>query len=61
MWVSGIYAGLGETDNALTWLEKAVFTERSATSTYITWPPWFDQLKTEPRYVALLKHMGLVK
>jgi TolB-like protein/Flp pilus assembly protein TadD len=61
IWIAGIYAGLGEREKALTWLEKAVLEVRSSTTTYITWPPWFDGLRNEFRYVALLRHMGLAR
>lgn len=59
MWIAGVYAGLRETEHAFGWLETAVQAERSATTTYITWPPWFDELKSEPRYIELLRLMGL--
>jgi len=52
-----IYAGLGEKDKALGWLEKG-YQERSLPS-YIQAVPDFDSLHSEPRFVDLLRRMNL--
>ena len=59
-WLAGVYAGLGDADNTIKCLENGVFArDRGPETTYITWPPWFEDLQNEPRFTALLKHMGL--
>ena len=52
------YAAMGEKQQALTWLEKAA-AEKSAFVNYLLAEPRFDSLRSEPRYAALLKRMGL--
>jgi hypothetical protein len=59
-WIAGIHAGLGDFDNTIRYLEKSVYgADRGADTTYITWPPWFDGLANDPRFIAILKHMRL--
>jgi eukaryotic-like serine/threonine-protein kinase len=53
-----IYAGLGETDKALQWLEKA-YAERSLLIVYLAVDPAFDNLRSEPRFQKLLQQIGL--
>jgi tetratricopeptide (TPR) repeat protein len=53
-----IYAGLGETDEALQWLEKA-YAERSLLIVYLAVDPAFDNLRSEPRFQKLLQQIGL--
>jgi TolB-like protein/Tfp pilus assembly protein PilF len=56
-----IYIGLGEKEEAFTWLEKA-YEARSC-----MWMPWlkveprFDRLRSDPRFTALLQKMNLEK
>ena len=57
-WVAFIYFGLGETNKLFEWLEKA-YEERDCNLIYITVPPPFDPLRSDPRYQQLLKKMGL--
>jgi hypothetical protein len=52
------YADLGEKDKAFAWLEKA-YAEKSNNLTHIRMDPRMDNLRSDPRYVALLKKMGL--
>lgn len=50
--------GLGDRTRALDWLEKAY----EESSTWIIWikiEPYWDALRGEPRFDALLRHMGL--
>ena len=55
--IAQIYAGLGEKDQALAWLEKA-FAERSRGLDILDVNPVFDQLRSDPRFVALTKRIG---
>jgi tetratricopeptide (TPR) repeat protein len=57
-WIAGIYALLGEKDRAFGWLEKA-YGEKSGFLPYIKASPFFDSLRSDPRYAGLLKRMGL--
>lgn len=53
-----IYLGLGDIDNALTWLQKAA-EERFASFTYVAVDPMFDKLRSDPRFIALLQRYNL--
>ncbi|MGH7496177.1 MAG: protein kinase domain-containing protein [bacterium] len=53
-----IYIGLGETDNALTILEREAEQLGSNIFHFIS-DPLFEPVRAEPRYQALLKKMGL--
>src|SRR5438876_2539735 len=56
---ASIYAGLGEKEQALEWLEKA-YDERSDLLVYLNVDPIFDsRLRSEPRFSQILKDMGL--
>ncbi len=52
-----IYAGLGEKDQALAWLERA-FAERSTWMPYLKVDPGLDSLRSEPRFQDLLRRMN---
>ena len=51
------YLGLGERDQALTWLERA-YEDRDETMVYIKADPRWDALRSEPRFQALLRRMN---
>jgi len=51
------YIGLGEKDQALTWLEKA-YEDRDENMTALNVDPVYDSLRTEPRFTALIRRMG---
>jgi tetratricopeptide (TPR) repeat protein len=53
-----IYAGLGEKDQALEWLEKA-YEERSFNMTFLKVEPRWESLRSDPRFADLLRRMGL--
>jgi tetratricopeptide (TPR) repeat protein len=53
-----IYAGLGDKDNALYWLEKA-YEDRSTRLVWIRLDPGLDKLRSEPRFAELLRRMNL--
>ncbi len=55
--VAVVYAVLGRKDDALTWLETAL-REESAAIIFIKTDPWFADLRSEPRFAAMLKQMG---
>lgn len=56
--VAVIYVGLGEKEQALAWLEKAV-EERSWESICLQVEPKLDALRSEPRYHNLLRRIRL--
>jgi hypothetical protein len=57
-YIAGNHALLGEKDRAFSWLEKA-YGEKSGFLPYIKASPFFDSLRSDPRYAGLLKRMGL--
>jgi tetratricopeptide (TPR) repeat protein len=58
--IAMIYSGLGETNLALEWLEKA-YQQRDPQLFRIKVVPFVDPLHSDPRFIALLKKMGLEK
>jgi len=56
--IAVVYMGLGEVDQTLEWLNRA-FEERSGFLIYIKCDRRFDGLRSDPRYEALLKRIGL--
>jgi TolB-like protein/Flp pilus assembly protein TadD len=57
-WIALIYLGLGDVNQAFTWLERA-YSERSSWLAWIKVEPRFDPLRADPRFESLLKRMGL--
>ncbi len=57
--VAAIYAGLGQTDQALEWLERAC-DERATWMIFLKVHPYFDNLHGEPRFQELLKRFQYV-
>jgi tetratricopeptide (TPR) repeat protein len=53
-----IYAGLGERDRVLTWLERAN-EERSSELWWLNVAPAFDALRSDPQFEDLLRRAGL--
>jgi tetratricopeptide (TPR) repeat protein len=53
-----VYVGLGEKDQAFTWLEKA-YEERSSSLAYLKVDSIWDSLHSDPRFADLLRRMGL--
>jgi tetratricopeptide (TPR) repeat protein len=53
-----VYAGLGETEEALTWLERAV-DARSGSVRYLKMETRLAGLRDEPRYRRLMERVGL--
>jgi hypothetical protein len=52
------YAVVGDKDQALIWLERAL-QARDSKITVIAVDPIFDNLRSDPRFVGLLRQMGL--
>jgi len=53
-----IYAGLGDKEQAFTWLEKA-YEERSSGLYLLNVDPIWDPLRSDPRFNDLLRRIGL--
>ena len=53
-----IYAGLGEIDKALDWLDQAL-DERDSWIMHLGVDPGWDPIRANPRYHALLRKMNL--
>jgi len=53
-----LHAGLGETEQALEWLEKA-YRERSGWMIYLQAEPRLDRLRSDPRFGNLVRRVGL--
>jgi TolB-like protein/tetratricopeptide (TPR) repeat protein len=57
-YMAAVYAGMGEPDQGLTWLERA-YEDRSDLLVYLGIEPMFESLHSHPRFVKLLKQIGL--
>jgi serine/threonine-protein kinase len=55
-----IHAGMGQRDEAFSWLEKA-YLERDSWMNYLAVDPRLDGLRTDPRFAPLLRRMNLAK
>jgi tetratricopeptide (TPR) repeat protein len=53
-----IYVGLGEVDKGLEYLDKSI-EERDPMSAHINTEPYYDKLRSEPAYRALLRKINL--
>jgi serine/threonine-protein kinase len=53
-----VYSLFGEKDKAFEWLEKA-YNERSLPPNFVIYGYWYDSIRSDPRYKALLKKMNL--
>ncbi len=51
-----IYAGLGEKNQAFTWLEKA-YEERASRLIWLKTEPMIDSLRSDPRFGELLRRL----
>ena len=58
--VGAIYNGLGDKDHAFEWFEKA-YNDGSCLMVYLKIEPEFDGLRTDPRYLDLMRRIGLEK
>jgi serine/threonine protein kinase/Flp pilus assembly protein TadD len=57
--VAMIYLGLGDTDKTFEWLEKA-FEERSGYLPFLKVEPMVDSLRSDPRFLDLLRRINLL-
>ena len=57
-YIAKIYAGLGEKEQAFAWLEKA-YAERDSNILHLKVDPQFDRLHSDPRFIDLLRRIGL--
>ena len=55
--IASLYAGLGETDRAFEWLEKA-FEDRSTMLVYFRMDPRISSLRSDARFRDLLRRMN---
>ena len=58
MFLAAVYAGLGEKDQAFAWLDRD-FQTRTGLLIFITTLPDYDALRDDPRYIDLLRRIGL--
>jgi len=58
-YLADVYAGLGDRDQAFTWLEKDIERGSGIRLPFIKWWFTFDDLRSDPRYADLLHRMGL--
>jgi hypothetical protein len=56
--IAGFHFFLGEVDNGFEWLERA-YSKRESDLLDIQWYWFFDGIRTDPRYLDLLKRLGL--
>jgi tetratricopeptide (TPR) repeat protein len=56
-WIAVTYAALGQKDEAFSWLEKAV--EYYDSWLFMLQDPFWDPLRSDARFTALLKKMGI--
>lgn len=59
-YVARIYAGLGEKDESIAWLEKG-FTLRDSHMEFLAVDPTFDGLRSDTRFADLLRRLNLLK
>ena len=52
------YLGLGENDRAFEWLEQA-YQEQSNILQFLKVHPYFDPIRSDPRFVDLVRRTGL--
>ena len=60
LYLAIIYTGLGDNNQAFTWLDKA-YEEHCDFLVYLPTDPMADPLRNDPRFPALLQHLGLKK
>ena len=58
--IASIYASLGDNENALVWLERAL-QQRASTLGFLAQNPAFDALHGNPRFAAIVDRVGLRK
>lgn len=56
--IAAVHVGLGQTDQALEWLERA-YREKNWQMAFLGAEPLFDPLRDDPRFVSLVERLGL--
>jgi TolB-like protein/Tfp pilus assembly protein PilF len=54
-----LFAGMGDKDKALVWLEKA-YAERADGLTWLNVEPMLDEVRSDPRFEDLIRRIGLI-
>jgi TolB-like protein/DNA-binding winged helix-turn-helix (wHTH) protein/Flp pilus assembly protein TadD len=57
IYIAGVYAALGDKDQAFKWLQQG-YAERDDYMIYLRTEPWGDSLRADPRYQRLLERIG---
>jgi TolB-like protein/DNA-binding winged helix-turn-helix (wHTH) protein len=57
--LAAAYATAGQTDKAFGWLEKAYAAREGEGLTGLKYEPWYKNLRSDPRFSALLRKIGL--
>ncbi len=58
--IAVVYAGLGEKDLALEWLEKT-YEQHGDWMIWLNVAPEFDHMRTDPRFIDLIKRIGFAR
>jgi DNA-binding winged helix-turn-helix (wHTH) protein/tetratricopeptide (TPR) repeat protein len=58
--IASIYASLGDTENALMWLDRAL-QQRASLLGFLAQNPTFDGLHADPRFAAIVAQVGIWK
>jgi hypothetical protein len=58
VYIARIYSGLGDRERALAWLQKA-YDEHSDHVLAISVDPAYDPLRSDPRFIKMLRGIGL--
>jgi eukaryotic-like serine/threonine-protein kinase len=58
--IANVYYGLGDTEKTFEWLERSI-RDREGSIMDISSNPIWDNLRSDPRFIALLKKIGLEK
>jgi hypothetical protein len=54
-----LFAGLGDKNKAMIWLEKA-YDDRADGLTWLNVEPMLDEVRSDPRFQDLIRRIGLV-
>ena len=58
--IAYVFSGLGDKDKAFEWLEKG-YNEQNTQLGFLKVDPIWDNLRSDSRYTAMLKKIGLAK
>lgn len=56
---AAVHAGLGQADSTFAWLERG-YQDREDFMLSLPWHPWWDPIRPDPRFNALLRRMRLM-